>query len=300
MKRSKQTRTAGRSQSSLRSPPTFTKTPMFTATNAARYQRQDVIKEVNAREGTELICYVGGNQTQIDRNDLVGFVDLLHNVEQSTAIDLLLHTPGGDVDACEKLIALIHAKAMDSRFRVIVPDMAKSAGTLIALAADTIFMSDSSELGMIDPQFSMKDNQGNRFSHSVTAYLEAYYEHVQALRKDPKDPVALLMLDGFDPKVVRKFQGIRDRVRSFAEDLLKRRGAPASSIVQDLMSAARWKTHGQPINHADATQFGLPVEYLAPTDERWLTYWKLYCLQRLEVGDDKKLFESSYVSQIFS
>jgi ClpP class serine protease len=281
------------------SPRALSKTPMFTATNAGRYQRQELIKEINRREETELICYVGGPRTEIDRNDVIGFVDLLHNVRQNTPIDLLVHTFGGDVDACEKLIALIHAKAVDSPFRVIVPDVAKSAGTFMALGANAILMSDSSELGMIDPQFSMKDSQGNRFSHSVTAYLEAFQEHVTALRKDPKDPVALLMLDGFDPKVVRKFQGIRDRVRSFAEDLLKRRGAPASGIVGELMSAARWKTHGQPIKHADAKQFGLPVEYLAPDSERWLSYWRLYCLQKLEVADDKKIFESSYVSQTF-
>ena len=36
--------------------------------------------------------------------------------------------------------------------RVIVPDYAKSDSTLLALTADTVVMSDSSELGPIDPQ----------------------------------------------------------------------------------------------------------------------------------------------------
>jgi hypothetical protein len=146
----------------------------------------------------------------------------------------------------------------------------------------------------------MKDRQGNEFTHSVMAYLDAYKEHSDALRSDPKDPLAMLMLDGFDPLVVHKFQGIRDRVRTFAEDLMKRRGAPASRIVPELMSSARWKTHGQPIQHGDATQLGLPVKYLEPDDERWISYWKLYCLQRIEIGEgDRKIFESSYVSQVF-
>ena len=298
MSQSKRNRRADAAKSARSPERTLSKTPMFTAMNAARYQRQDLIKEINANEHTELICYVGGPTAQIDRNDVVGFVDLLHNIEQRTPIDLMLHTPGGDVDACEKLIALIHARTVESPLRVIVPDMAKSAGTFMALAANSILMSDSSELGMIDPQFPMKDTQGNEFSHSVMAYLEAYEEHVQALRRDPKDPAALLMLERFDPKVVRKFQGIRDRVRTFAEDLLKRRGAAASWITQELMSSARWKTHGQPISHGDATQLGLPVEYLAPTDARWQLYWKLYCLQRLEVAEHKRIFESSYVSQV--
>jgi len=282
-------------------PPPFkpmSKTPMFTATHAARYLRQDLMKEINRREKTQLICYVGGLRTEIDRNDIVGFVDLLHNFDQGQPIDLMLHTPGGDVDACEKLVDLIHSKTAGSAFRVIVPDMAKSAGTLMALAASSILMSDTSELGMIDPQFLMKDAQGNAFWISVMAYLEAYDEHARALRENAKDPVAMLMLSGFDPNVVRKFQGIRDRVRTFAEDLLKRRGAPASRISAELMSSAKWKTHAQPISHANAAQMPLPVEYLAPGDERWLSYWRLYCLQRLEIGEDKKMFESAFVSQI--
>ena len=160
-------------------------------------------------------------------------------------------------------------------------------------------MSDTSELGMIDPQYQLRDDQGNELWHSVIAYVEAYTEYANALAKDPKDPVALLMLHNFDAKVVHKFKGIRDRVRTFAEDLLKRQGLPASTISTELMSSSRWKTHGQPIMHADAAQLGLPVEYLPTDDERWIRYWRLYCLQRLEIEDDKKIFESVFVSQVF-
>ena len=275
----------------------ITKTPMFTAMHSSRYERQDLIKNINEAENTNLICYVGSPQSEINRDDIIGFVDMLHNIDEGAPIDLLLHTCGGDVDACEMLVKLVLAKVGTARFRVIVPALAKSAGTLMALGANTIIMSDTSELGMIDPQFQMRDSQGNEFSHSVIGYLEAFDEYSQALRTDPKDPVALLMLDSFDGKVVKKFRGIRDRVRIFAEDLLKRQGLESSRISSELLSSSRWKTHGQPIRHADATQLKLPVEYMPGSDIRWQYYWKLYCLQRLEIGEDKKIFESSYVSQ---
>jgi ClpP class serine protease len=276
----------------------LTKTPMYAAMNAGRYQRQELIKHINASEQTNLICYVGGLETEIDRNDVIGFVEMLHNIPENSPIDLLLNTGGGDVDACEKLVALIHAKARDSEFRVIVTDLAKSAGTLMALGANKIIMSDASELGMIDPQFMMKDARGNELFYSVTGYLEAYEEHSEVLRKNPQDQVALLMLDGFDARTVKKFQGIRDRVRTFAEDMLKRRGAPSSTISHELMSSSRWKTHGQPIGYADAKQIGLPIEYLPPDDKRWSRYWELYCLLRLETQEGKKIYESAYASQI--
>ena len=276
----------------------LSKTPMFTARNAARYERQELVKQIDETEGTHLICYVGGPNTLIDRDDIIGFVDLLHNIPESEPIDLFLHTFGGDVDACEKLVRLIHANVVDSPFRVIIPDVAKSAGTLMALGANQILMSDTSELGMIDPQFPMRDNQGNEFWHSVIAYLDAHQEYADAMRLDPRDPVALLRLDNFDAKVLRKFQGIRDRVRTFAEDLLKRQGLPASTISTELLSPTRWKTHGQPVSHADAAQLGLSVLYIPTSDERWIRYWKLYCLQRLAIGQNGKIFESAFVSQV--
>ena len=97
---------------------------------------------------------------------------MLHNVTENTPIDLMLNTGGGDVDACDKLVHLIFSRVGNQQFRVIVPDMAKSAGTLMALAANEIIMSDASELGMIDPQFLMKDARGNEFYLSVISTLE--------------------------------------------------------------------------------------------------------------------------------
>ncbi len=293
----------GQEQPAVKTAQAPTKTPMYSAINASRYQRQDLIKRINAKEGTHLICYVGNLDAEIDRNDIIGFNEMLHNITENSPIDLLLNTCGGDVDACEKLVTLILSRVGSQEFRVIVPDLAKSAGTLMALAANKIIMSDTSELGMIDPQFLMKDARGNELMYSVMCYLEAYEEHAAALRRNPTDPVTLLMMDGFDAKTVRKFQRIRDRVRIFAEDKLKRHGAPASSISAALLDSARWKTHGQPIKHADAKQIELPIEYIPAADERWERYWSLYCLQRhclelLEAEGAKKIYESAYASQV--
>ncbi|HBS73765.1 MAG TPA: hypothetical protein DEB55_05175, partial [Microbacterium sp.] len=71
--------------------------------NADRYARQNLIKEIEKVTGTTLICYVAANP-QIERTDVVGMVDLLHNITPGTAIDLMLHSPGGNIDAAEKLI----------------------------------------------------------------------------------------------------------------------------------------------------------------------------------------------------
>jgi len=279
-------------------PRALEKTPMFTAMNAARYQRQTLIREIEDSH-PKLLCYVAGNKAPVDRADTLGFVDMLHNVTSGDPIDLMLHTPGGDVDAAEKLITLVRSRTGEQgQLRVIVPDYAKSAGTLMALGANSIVMSDSSELGPIDPQVSLKDGNGNDVIHSVLTYLNAYDEAKQALRDAPDDPANRVIFEKFDPTMVRKYKSVRDRARLFAENLLKRRGANFSKIASELMDINTYPSHGQMIGWEAARIIGLTVEYLPLTDPAWRKYWSLYCHLRLAIESDQRIFESNYVSLV--
>jgi ClpP class serine protease len=139
-----------------------TKTPLFEAFHAARYQRQSLIREIQTANNRTLLSYVAGPGAPVERDDALAFVDLLHAVPAGADVDLILHTGGGDIDVTEKLANMLWAKiGAVGTLRVIVPDFAKSAGTLLALAADTIIMSDSSELGPIDPQLVRRSPSGN-------------------------------------------------------------------------------------------------------------------------------------------
>jgi hypothetical protein len=228
----------------------FVKTPMFEASNAARYQRQGLIREIEEITAPrKLLCYVGGEKAEIASGDVPGFVDLLYNIPQGTSIDLLLHTIGGDLDAAEKLIRLVLAKITDgAELRVVIPDFAKSAGTLMALGAHRLLMGDSSELGTIDPQVTLIDVQGNHICQSILSYLTSFDDYARILRDNPHDPVASIMVQKFDPNVVGKFRLVIQRARNSAENLLKRQGLPFSQIANDLMDIARWPSHRQMIN----------------------------------------------------
>jgi len=277
-------------------PRAIEKTPMYTAMNAARYQRQTLIRDIE-RDQPKLICYVAGNKAAVDRIDTLGFVDMLHNINPGDPIDLLLHTPGGDIDAAEKLITLVRSAAgEEGQLRVIVPDFAKSAGTLMALGANTIVMSDSSELGPIDPQVSSKDGNGSDVVYSVLTYLNAHDAAKKALREAPDDLTDRITFEKFDPTIVRKFQSVRDRARSFAENLLKRRGKNFSKITTELMDVAKYQSHAQMIGWEAATEIGLTIEYMPATDVVWRKYWALYCHLRLAIESEQRIFESNYVS----
>jgi len=279
------------------------KTPMFQAIHAARYQRQTLIKHIQQKFNRRIICYISGIAALINRDDTVFFVDLLHNIMPDADLDLILHTGGGDIDAAEKLISIVRTRVGIGKLRVIVPDFAKSAGTLMTLGADKIVMSDTSELGPIDPQVNLNDGHGNLIRHSVQTYLDAYEFHSAALQKNPNDIVAHIMLGKLEPATVKLFEAVRDRARKFAEDQLKLgmfRSVPGNftKIAADLIDTKRWLTHGQMIGWQDASKIGLSVDYLPPSSEEWQYYWQLYCLQRLAIKDRDKLFESEFASLV--
>ncbi|MET2831168.1 SDH family Clp fold serine proteinase [Mesorhizobium shangrilense] len=279
-------------------PRAIEKTPMFTAMNAARYQRQTLIREIESTEPT-LLCYIAGNKALVDRLDTLGFVDMLHNVTPGEPIDLMLHTPGGDVDAAEKLIGLVRSAAgAEGQLRVIIPDYAKSAGTLMALGANIIVMSESSELGPIDPQVSSKDGNGSDVIYSVLTYLNAYEFAGKSLREAPDDLAARITFEKFDPTIVRKFQSVRDRAKSLAEKLLRRQGKNFSKITSELMDINKYPSHGQMVGWETAKEMDLTIEYMSLNDPVWRRYWALYCHLRLAIEPEQRIFESNYVSLI--
>ncbi len=198
------------------------KTPMFEALHAVRYHRQELFQRIEKLSGARLIAYVSGPDAFIERADTAYFNDLLYSVSVNTNIDLLLHTPGGDIDAAEKLMSILRLRVGVGRLRVIVPDFAKSAGTLMAIGADSIVMSDTSELGPIDPQVTMIDDSGNRTTQSIQAYLDAYEDLSQRLKEAPEDIAVRSLFSKLEPDRIVHFEAVKARARLFAENQLRR------------------------------------------------------------------------------
>lgn len=65
-------------------------------------------------------------------------------------LDVILHTPGGHIESAYKIVKLLRKHA--SKVNIVVPAYAKSAGTLISLAGETLVLTTVSELGPLDVQ----------------------------------------------------------------------------------------------------------------------------------------------------
>lgn len=276
-----------------------TRTPLYQANSTDRYHRQAVIKQIQDSTKRTLICYASGSKCAIDEDDIMPFVDLLHNVPPNHDVDLMLHTKGGSIDAAEKLMGMLRSSVGEAQLRIIVPDFAKSAGTLMVLGADSVVMSDMSELGPIDPQVHLFGRW-----QSAQNYLDAYKEHERTLKVDPDNIAARIMLGQLDPATLKLCEAATNRASQAAEKLLRRgmfrKEGNWSKTASVLLDTRRWRSHGQMISWEDARdpEVGLVVEYHEYHSQDWQDYWQIHCLQRLAVGEHQKLYESDYASLI--
>jgi Serine dehydrogenase proteinase len=278
------------------------KSPLFEASHASRYLRQELIRQINASNDRNLLCMVAGGEAPLDREDILAFADLLHHVPQDAHIDLMLHTIGGDTDVTEKFAGMLWSRiGKTGTLRVIVPDYAKSAGTLLALAADEIVMSDTSELGPIDPQVVRRTSSGS-MTIAVQHHLDAHQQARSALTSNPDDPVAQAEFESFDPATIVAYKAVVDRARALSDKHLSqgmfRRGdgGAYTAITHNLLDTQKWRTHGQVIDHHEADEIGLNVDYRPHIDPEWQAWWRLHCLQRLAlVSETSRLFESDPV-----
>ena len=81
-------------------------------------------------------------------------VSQIEKKNRKNGLDLILHTPGGDIAATESLVYYLK-QIFGRNIRVFVPQMAMSAGTMIALASKEIIMGKESSLGPIDPLLTL-------------------------------------------------------------------------------------------------------------------------------------------------
>lgn len=126
--------------------------------NAIDKVRRKYLLQVSKHTGRNVIAYYSGwlqkpksPDTAVNDKDKSGFMLTIHKMDKSMGLDLILHTPGGDLAATESVVDYLYSM-FGYNIRVIVPQISMSAGTMIALASKEIVMGKHSNLGPIDPQ----------------------------------------------------------------------------------------------------------------------------------------------------
>jgi len=125
------------------------------------------ISEIESITQRRLITYfaapIDKSDAYINDDDPIYIEDLLRISNQYPGLDLIINSNGGMALSAERIINVCQnyvQKQKNEEFRVIVPKVAKSAATIVALGADRIILCENSELGPIDPQITIQHLTG--------------------------------------------------------------------------------------------------------------------------------------------
>ena len=198
-------------------------------------------------------------------------------------VDLWIDSPGGDAHAAYKLMLVLRSIA--GVVRVVVPDYAKSAATLIALGADEIVMAPDAELGPLDAQIAY-EHEGVTISAldiarsvehlgqtALSMVLTGGATVVQLTGISRKDTLTNMLnfvakfmepiVSKLDPSMIHKSNSELRVASDYAHRLLRMRNLPPADtrLLERLPEhlVENYPAHPFVISRDEAEQLGLPI-----------------------------------------
>jgi hypothetical protein len=233
-------------------------------------ERKKQLKRISGyRNGRDILVYAADlNKSNaaisISYSDVLPFNDQLSNLK-GKKLDLILETPGGSGEAAEDMVRVLRDKYED--VAVIVPGWAKSAGTLMTMAADEILMGKASALGPIDAQLSW---QGKVFS--ADALIEGLDKIKEEVGTGVLNKAYIPILQGISPGEI---QSARNALK-FAE-----------TLVTEWLAKYKfkdWNVHassGQPVTQEEKTNRAREIGVELRDHGKWLTHGRSLKIQDL-------------------
>jgi hypothetical protein len=243
-------------------------------------------------------------------DDVQGFMAAFHGLPPGP-LDLILHSPGGSLEAAEQIVNYMRAKF--APIRAIIPQTAMSAATMLACACDEIVMGKQSALGPIDPQLTLPHGNGQLVTLPAQAILDEFEKAKTEILQNPK--LAAIWI----PKLQALPHGILDRctttqdlaeekVESWLKDYMKLEAGHAADAAKWLANAKEHKTHGRPICAELARQHHLKITPLEEVQDlqdlvlsvfhaAMVTFERTSCVKIVENHHGKGMFLQVNVSK---
>ena len=269
------------------------RSPLYEAQNAARYERQALIREYQHDNDCRLVVV----SDMIFPHSITLFEETLFDADPGQDLHVMLSTPGGDGEAALRLVR--QAQSRCNRLTVVVPDQAKSAGTVFILGADQIYMGPTSDLGPVDPQLQLPDGS----LAAAGAIIAAVEEAERRVQQVPESyPLHAYLLEPVTGLMVQQARDALERTG----DLIKEALASAPTRGEDQVQALaqrlhrvlieETKSHSTTISARDAINFGLPVEEADPASNRWQALWRLWT--KYAVLNATRIYEGQTASYV--
>jgi hypothetical protein len=275
--------------------PALAKTPLYSAQNASRYERQDEVSKYEVVYNCRLIVLVDA----IFPYGITLLEELLVDADPTRDLHLILYSPGGDGETAVRILRSLHART--KKLSVIVPDQAKSAATLIALGAHEIIMGPTSDLGPIDPQMQ-PPNKPNTLV-AAKDIIAAVEDAATKVHQAPETyPLYAALLSDVTALLLQQARAALGRSDDLLRLSLETCTGRSPTQITDLFNKlkpvliAGAKTHAAIFGASEARATGLPVKELTSSDPQWQEIWKLWTKY---YNLRSKVYESNRASQVF-
>ena len=228
--------------------------------------RHAYLGKLQAKTQRNVIAYYSGflskpgiAQLELNDEDKNGFMMAVHKLDKSIGLDLILHTPGGNIAATQSIVNYLH-KMFKRDVRAFVPQIAMSAGTMIACSCKTILMTEHANLGPIDPHL-----RGIPAYGAIAEFKKAYEE----IKRDPSRlHVWQPILGQYRPTFLGQCQHAITLSNQFVEEQLAsvmfegepRAKTKAAKITKALADYQKNKAHDRHLHFEDCKKLGLKVE----------------------------------------
>ena len=257
--------------------------------------RRKYLRELAAYTGRPVIVYASGwmegrpvadpTLVSVSTRDMAAFMECVSSLPKGP-LDLILHSPGGDANAAESIMDYLRRVGFGP-IRAIIPLAAMSAATMMALGCDEILMGHHSQLGPIDPQFTLPTPDGPR-SAPAQAILNQFELAKQECGNDQRALAAWLpILRSYGPGLLDVCRGSQEGAQKMVSASLQAhmlKNLPDHERVKKADEIAAWfndhnehLSHGRSLRYTDIRAKGVNAHLLeddtGELQDKVLTAW---------------------------
>lgn len=254
--------------------------------------RASLLENIEIARNSKVLVYV--HDESMSYNHIPRIYSELRKIGVVENLDIFLYSGGGDPDAAYKIVRMCREHCTD-KLSVIVPFMAKSAATLLAIGTDEIVMGPPSELGPIDPQILDKASE----TWGATQSIRDCVDFLEQRFKDSDEPektsyVLMPILDKLNPFMIGKYERSVKMSKQYAQLLLEKGmlHGVEQSVLDKVVSklSESYYSHGYAIDSQEAKD-ELLLNVVTHDDNLWDLIWNLFLTYYFEM-ERSKIFSS--------
>ena len=251
---------------SAKNPASISTKPLhFSSNQIVEQQLHDRIGEIEDALNADAFLFLGPIIEPADKFAR-DYVEAISPKREKLVV--ILETPGGYLEVAKRMVTVFrqHYKVVD----FVVPNSAMSAGTILCMSADSIYMDYYSVLGPIDPQIPKAGGGG---LVPALGYLIQYERLIGKANRGKLNTAEMsFLLQKFDPAALYRYEQERELSVSLLKEWLvkykfknwtktktrnmtvtkKYKEKRAEEIARKLNETDKWHSHG----------FGISIEIL--------------------------------------